>query len=303
AFATHFETKLENGRGDTYRAAQNENFGIRSVGFTRIFDLAVPPGAGAAGLTVLDSLGGNGTLTRIVRSTRGDAAPFIVTSDASARMIEDALAQGLPAVRQPLQELLWFGDCTFDAVLVAYGTHHVLRPDRVNALAEAYRVVKPGGRVVLQDFEIGSPTTRWYDDVLDRYTLTGHRFEYFTRGEFAELLSGSGFVGVEVFDAYDPFVLEADDPESARRGLLDYVFTLFALDKLLPADGIRDERFYAEIERVVRETATFEPERLPSDAHGVREFAVRPAGSRFRAEIPRVCLVATAQRPLAAGAS
>lgn len=83
--STHFESKLENGRGDVYRMVQNEDYLIRSTGFAKIFDLAsdgfeslVP------GRAVLDSLGGNGTMTRIIRAMRpAGQTPFIVTSDVS----------------------------------------------------------------------------------------------------------------------------------------------------------------------------------------------------------------------------
>lgn len=299
ALSTHFESKLLNGRGDSYRAAQNQSFLIRSTGFLRIFDLAVE-GAGDAlpGWCVLDALGGNGTLTRIVRACRDAASvPLIVTSDVSAGMIESALGQGLPAVRQPLENLAWFDDCTFDAVIVAYGTHHIPPETRLQAISEAYRVLKPGGRIVLQDFEVGCPTTRWYEDVLDRYTLTGHRFEYFTRAGFHELLTRNAFGDVRVFDVYDPLILHADDAEEAKRQLCQYVYTLFALEKLPGADGAPDERFWRALEAVVRDTSTFDPAQLPAEANGVSEFTVVRDGSRWRAEIPRVCLVATARRP------
>jgi SAM-dependent methyltransferase len=296
--STHFESKLEKGRGDSYRQAQNSSYLIRAQGFLRLFDLAVPEREGASRLAVLDALGGNGTLTRIVRASRpAGEVPFIVTSDVSGRMVENALAQGLPAVRQPLQDLIWFDDGTFDAILVAYGTHHIPPQERAGALAEAWRVLKPGGRIVLQDFEIGCPTTDWYEKVLDRYTLTGHVFEYFTRPDFHDLLAGNSFAGVEVFDAYDPLILYADDPEEARTRLLEYVFTLFALEKLVPDDGVADARFWDGLERVVRETSTFDPARLPPDANGVSEFTVARDGNRYRAEIPRVCLVATGRKP------
>jgi SAM-dependent methyltransferase len=226
--------------------------------------------------------------------------PYIVTSDVSARMIESALAQGLPAIRQPLQDLIWFPDCTFDAVIVAYGTHHIPPPERRRAIAEAHRVLKPGGRIVLQDFEVGCPTTRWYEDTLDRYTLTGHKYEYFTRGEFHDLLTGAGLAGVEVFDVYDPLILYADDARQARLRLLDYVFTLFALEKLAPDDGRPTERFWDELEAVIRESSTFEPAKLPAGAGGVHELTVARDGARYRAEIPRVCLVATGWRPAVA---
>jgi SAM-dependent methyltransferase len=299
--STHFEGKLERGRGDSYRQAQNSNFLIRSVGFLRLFALAVPQrGSEVPHLAVLDALGGNGTLTRIVRGSRPvEEIPFIVTSDVSARMVESALAQNLPAIRQPLQDLIWFDDCTFDAVIVAYGTHHIPPEQRAGAIAEAYRVLKPGGRIVLQDFEIGCATTKWYADVLDRYTLTGHKFEYFSRQQFKDLLVGNSFAEVDVFDVYDPFILHADDPKEARLRLLDYVFTLFALEKLLPADGVLNERVWDELEAIVRETATFDPAQLPTDYACAQEFTVAPDGHRFRAEIPRLCLVATGRRPRA----
>jgi SAM-dependent methyltransferase len=299
--ATHFESKLEHGRGDSYRQAQNRNYMIRSVGFLRIFDLAVPEGElGLPDLAVLDALGGNGTLTRIVRASRpANQVPYIVTSDVSPRMIESALAQDLPAIRLPLQDLIWFEDRVFDAIIVAYGTHHIPPGDLANALGEAYRVLKPGGRIVLQDFEIGCPTTLWYEDVLDRYTVTGHKFQYFTRQQFHDLLVGNSFADVKVLDVYDPFIVTADDPKEARFRLLDYVFTLFALEKLSSGSGAPNNRLWDELEAIVRATSTFNPERLPAGFPCVSEFTVSREGNQYRAEIPRVCLVATARRPAA----
>lgn len=296
--STHFESKLEQGRGDSYREAQNKDFMIRAVGFLHLFELAVPQRRGAEQLTVLDSLGGNGTLTRIVRASRPQQElPFIVTSDVSARMIESAFSQGLPAVRLPLENLIWFDDGTFDAIIVAYGTHHVPPANRLQAIGEAFRVLKPGGRIVLQDFEIGCPTTKWYDDVLDRYTSTGHKFDYFTRQEFNDLLVGNGFSDVRVMDVYDPFILRAADPRHARAALLKYLLTLFALEKLLPPQGEPDDATLDRFEAIIRETATFGPGELDGIG-GISEFTIARDGDEYRAEIPRICLTATAQRPL-----
>ncbi len=296
--ATHFETKMEHGRGDSYRLAQNKRFMVRAEGFGRLYDLAVPKGGPeTSALTVLDALGGNGTLTRIIQQTRSPYLPFIVTSDVSPSMVRDALQQGLPAVREPIQDLYWFGENTFDATIVAYGTHHILPLDRPTAIAETFRVLKPGGRIVVQDFEIGSPTAHWYDEILDTYTTTGHRFDHFTRGEVNALLEQAGFTDVCVFESYDPLVLDAVDYESARRELLDYVFVLYALDKLALKVSEAVAAFYDRLERAVRSTSVFPKDSLPVRSGGVGEFCVRRVGDHFRAEIPRVCLVGTAQKP------
>jgi SAM-dependent methyltransferase len=211
-------------------------------------------------------------------------------------MIESALAQDLPAIRLPLQDLIWFDDRTFDAVIVAYGTHHIPGEDRSKAVAEAYRVLKPGGRIVLQDFEIGCPTTEWYDKVLDQYTLTGHKYPYFTRQQFTELLTENSFTQIKLMDVYDPFILYDDEPEVAKRRLLKYVFTLFALEKLVPADGVLTDVFWDQLEALVRATSCFKPGELPPDSSGVGEFTISRAGNRYRAEIPRVCLAAIGER-------
>lgn len=50
-------------------------------------------------------------------------------------------------------EKLPFGDATFDAVVSNFVVHHLARPDR--ALGEAFRVLKPGGRVAFTVF--GNP--------------------------------------------------------------------------------------------------------------------------------------------------
>ena len=297
--STHFESKLEGGRGDAYREAQNTHYLNRSVAFLNLFDLLFPDRlAVTPACRLLDALGGNGTLTRILRDCLpSHGVPFTVTSDVSGRMVESALAQGLPAVRFPLQDLIWFDDCTFDAVFAAYGTHHIPRGERHRAVAEAYRVVKPGGRILLQDFEIGAPTTAWYADVLDRYTLTGHKYDYFTRQDLHDLLAENAFVDIEVKSVYDPLIYFAESADEAKRGLLTYVFTLFALEKLVPPSGEPTAHFWDSLERVIRDTSTFAAHQLPPEANGVAEFAIAREGNRYRAEIPRVCLAATGRRP------
>lgn len=97
---------------------------------------------------VLDLAGGTG---RVAAALAPEYEP--IAADVSAPMLQRAAARGLQTVRSdagrlPLQ------DGAVDAAVVVDAYHHL--PDREAALAEAARVVAPGGVVVIRDFD---PTT------------------------------------------------------------------------------------------------------------------------------------------------
>lgn len=58
---------------------------------------------------------------------------------------------------------LQFEDNRFDVISIAFGIRNVQRPDA--ALAEFYRVLKPGGRLVILEFDKPRfPPMRWFND-------------------------------------------------------------------------------------------------------------------------------------------
>ncbi|MEM9046352.1 MAG: bifunctional demethylmenaquinone methyltransferase/2-methoxy-6-polyprenyl-1,4-benzoquinol methylase UbiE [Pseudomonadota bacterium] len=60
-----------------------------------------------------------------------------------------------------------FEDCTFDAYTIAFGIRNVTRVE--DALAEAYRVLKPGGRFLCLEFShLPVPAMQW---AYDRYSF------------------------------------------------------------------------------------------------------------------------------------
>jgi SAM-dependent methyltransferase len=294
---SHFEGKDLGGRGDAYRTAQRRNPLIRATGICALFELIHPKNRPfSQDHIVLDVLGGNGTLTRtITAAQKYKELPTIFTSDASSAMILDALSQSFPAVRQPAQNLL-FGDSTVDGFIFAYGTHHIPPQDRQEALQEAHRVLRRDGWIVLQDFEEHTPTARWYSEVLDKYTLTGHRCEHFTRESMQSLFENSGLEDISVGDVYDPFIVVGDSAEGARIALLEHLVDLFSLEKLAPVNGCRDLNYWDMVEELVRPYARVTLNNSLLEGTALSEFTVRPVADKFVAEFPRVALVAVGRR-------
>jgi SAM-dependent methyltransferase len=184
-----FETDGGDGRGASYRRAQRRRM-VRSRGMRSLFAMA----AGVAGTEdiprdwrLLDVLGGDGLLAHVLRVVAPQVEVPVLTSDMAGNMVLAALRDGLPAVRQ-LAEFLFLRPATMDAVLIGYGTHHIERAARPLACAEAARVLRPGGRLVVHDFAEGGAVARWFAEVVHRYSRGGHPYTHFTSGELAHCL-------------------------------------------------------------------------------------------------------------------
>jgi demethylmenaquinone methyltransferase/2-methoxy-6-polyprenyl-1,4-benzoquinol methylase len=120
------------------------------------------------GETILDMAGGTGDIA--FRMARHGAA--ITVSDINQDMLDVGIEraekqgiQGLTWSRQNAEELT-FGDREFNAYTIAFGIRNVTRIDL--ALAEAHRVLKPGGRFFVLEFS----TTEWpgFAEVYDLYS-------------------------------------------------------------------------------------------------------------------------------------
>jgi hypothetical protein len=205
----------------------------------------------------------------------------LITSDLSVDQVRSALLQGLPALRQPAQQTL-FGDGVLDGAVFAYGTHHIPPKDRPETFKEAFRTIRPGGRVVVQDFEEGTPTARWYSEALHRYTATGHDCAHFTRNGLGELLENAGFVDVATLDVDDSFRIEGNSPAEARSRTLRHVVGMFGLIKI-PRRAVEDDEALHELLR-------------PFMAGDLS--VSRAANRRWIGILPRVALVAVGTKPV-----
>jgi demethylmenaquinone methyltransferase/2-methoxy-6-polyprenyl-1,4-benzoquinol methylase len=102
------------------------------------------------GELVLDVAAGTGTSSAAI-AARG---AHVVAADFSAGMIEVGKARQAANPRvefvQADATALPFGDAEFDAVTISFGLRNIVQPKK--ALAEFFRVTKPGGRVVICEF-------------------------------------------------------------------------------------------------------------------------------------------------------
>jgi SAM-dependent methyltransferase len=226
---SHFETaaataegRADDARLEEVRRVRKENFddhgadgergqivpGRSWAAWARALGHLLPP------LVVADLGCGDGYLT--VEASR--FAKKVIAVDRS----EAALARAREmAERRRLTNIEWkrgeleklpLKDATVDVALLSQALHHASSPEK--ALAEAVRIVKPGGRVLL--LELRGHQEQWVRDRL------GDKWLGFDDNELKRLLENAGFtegkVTVGARRARDPFtVLIASGVKAATR--------------------------------------------------------------------------------------
>jgi demethylmenaquinone methyltransferase/2-methoxy-6-polyprenyl-1,4-benzoquinol methylase len=146
---------------------------VMSLGVHRIWkDMMMDWLAPQAGQKLLDVAGGTGDIAFrfLERSGFGHATVLDLTSSMLAEGRSRAEA------KQMINEIDWvvgdamnlpFEDNVFDVYTISFGIRNVTRPQE--ALKEAYRVLKPGGRIMVLEFsQIPVPLGQWF---YDRYSF------------------------------------------------------------------------------------------------------------------------------------
>ena len=146
---------------------------VMSLGVHRIWkDMMMDWLAPQAGQKLLDVAGGTGDIAFrfLKRSGFGHATVLDLTSSMLAEGRSRAEAQ------QMINKIDWvvgdamnlpFEDNVFDVYTISFGIRNVTRPQE--ALKEAYRVLKPGGRIMVLEFsQIPVPLGQWF---YDRYSF------------------------------------------------------------------------------------------------------------------------------------
>jgi demethylmenaquinone methyltransferase/2-methoxy-6-polyprenyl-1,4-benzoquinol methylase len=103
---------------------------------------------------ILDLGGGTGRVSSLIRTLAGAA----VVADFSMSMLRKAAAKGGLFPVRAAGEVLPFPDRTFDRVLIVDALHHFRNQEE--AIGESLRVLKPGGRLAIEEPDIGRPAVR-----------------------------------------------------------------------------------------------------------------------------------------------
>lgn len=285
-----FESSAKSGRGIDYLEEQNKEPLNRKIGFKKIFSTI---GTSDKESLVVDAMGGNGTLYRASKIL-GYENLNIVISDISSAMIADAFAQGIPCVRQFAQNFLFKND-SVDAVIFAYGTHHLSEEDRMAAFSEAKRVLRKGGKIIVHDYDQNDRTCFWYTDILDKYTFTGHKCIHFTIDSLSDILKKVGFTCVDTSVMYDPFIIGgATSHEAAKFKLYKHLENLFGLRKITQMN-LPNNDYCSLMESILDKCFNYSLDDLTPDVKEIlneQKVTTREICGSFEAELPRLSLIA-----------
>ncbi|MEM8848677.1 MAG: bifunctional demethylmenaquinone methyltransferase/2-methoxy-6-polyprenyl-1,4-benzoquinol methylase UbiE [Pseudomonadota bacterium] len=190
---------------------------VMSAGIHRLWkDAMMDWLAPRPGQRLLDVAGGTGDIAFRFLDRAPDASAVVLD------MTEDMLAAGRKRAEAEGKDLDWvvgdamalpFEDATFDAYTISFGIRNVTRiPD---ALSEAYRVLRPGGRLMVLEFsQLPNPLMqKAYDlysfNVIPRMgqAIAGDRdsYQYLVESirqfpdqdRFAAMIAGAGFGNVK----------------------------------------------------------------------------------------------------------
>lgn len=158
-----------------------------------------------AGDAVLDVGCGTGELTRVAKRAAGETGS-VFGIDASPEMIDVAREKAtheklnIEFRLEPIEHLS-FADNSFDVVLSSLMMHHLPAELKRAGLQEIYRVLKPGGRIVIVDLK--RPSGR-LEQFMSHLTAHGGM----TRGvqDLVVLMQECGFVNLEFRAARVPML-------------------------------------------------------------------------------------------------
>lgn len=148
---------------------------LMSGGIHRLWKrFTIEMSAARKGHQILDLAGGTGDLAALF-APRVGATGKIILADINESMLkvgrDRMIDKGILNTIQYAQvnaECLPFANNTFDCITIAFGLRNVT--DKQKALQSMYRVLKPGGRLLVLEFS--KPIYPWLSKIYDQYSFS-----------------------------------------------------------------------------------------------------------------------------------
>jgi len=147
---------------------------VMSLGIHRIWKKITMQHTGLkAGDHALDVAGGTGDLTMAMSKQVGPGGEIIISdinaamlNEGRRRLLDKGYGGNIKFVEANAEDLP-FDDNSFNCVTIAFGLRNVTHQDK--ALASMYRVLKPGGRLLILEFS--KPVVPVLDKIYDFYSF------------------------------------------------------------------------------------------------------------------------------------
>jgi len=174
-------------------------WGMREVTFKRRL---IEQAKIKSGFRVLDLGCGTGTLTILVKQMHPDAEVIGIDGDPRILAIARAKAEQQKEIvtfDEGLASQLPYRDNSFDIVLSSLVIHHLTTEDKQRAFCEAFRILRPGGEMLVVDFGAPHNSLAGAISLLMRHL---ERAEDNILGKLPAMFSAAGFNQVQLVEQF-----------------------------------------------------------------------------------------------------